>query len=172
MTLVGGAILLFAFFSIIFYTFINGISPMPTSAKVQKKLLDSLPSKMEGEIYDLGSGWGTLVLGLARKYPNCTVIGFETSLVPYLVSKFLLMGRKNADILRHDFLQVYLGDASLITAYLYPKVMPQLQLQLDDELSPEALVVTHTFRFPGWEPVRTLHAPDMYKTPIYVYREI
>lgn len=145
---------------------------MPTSSRVQNAFLEALPNNFNGQIYDLGSGWGTLALALGRKYPEATVIGMETSFVPYLVSRILTAGRKNVDILQMDFFSLYLGEADMVVAYLYPKAMNKLGYKLDDELEPNCLVATHTFAVPGWEPFIERKADDIYKTPIYLYREI
>ncbi len=166
------ALFFYVLVSIIYYTFKNGISPMPTGRRVQKGFLEALPKSCKGQIYDLGSGWGTLARALGRKYPEATVIGFETSFVPYLVSRFVTFGCKNVDILQLDFYSLYLGEADIVVAYLYPKAMVKLGYKLDEELEPKCLVATHTFAIPNWEPFVEKRVDDIYKTPIYLYREI
>jgi len=153
------------------YSYCYGISPTPTSPKVQRELLLLLPELKNQEIAELGSGWGTLAFALARHFPTCHVHAYEVSPFPYLVSTifskcFLL---RNVSIKRHDFFQVSLKNISLVVCYLYPEAMQQLKIKLEKELSPEAYILSHTFAIPGWIPVDFARASDLYKTPIYLY---
>lgn len=46
--------------SIIRFSFKNGIPPIPTSLKVKRAFLHSLPQHLEGTILELGAGKGSL----------------------------------------------------------------------------------------------------------------
>jgi hypothetical protein len=63
--------------SIVIWSLRNGISPMPTVAKVKRKLFTVLPDQIPGTIYEFGSGWGSLLIDLGRHYPNHPVLGYE-----------------------------------------------------------------------------------------------
>lgn len=158
--------------SIVFWSLRNGISPMPTSGKAKRRLLGALPGEVKGTIYDLGSGWGTLAIPLARHYPHCRVVGFETSFFPYWFSKvrFLFSRLPNLHLERKDFYQVPLQDAGLVVCYLYPGAMRMLSLKLAEELKPGAWVISNTFSLPGWLASDVLEAGDLYYSKIYVYR--
>ena len=47
-------------------------------------MLAALPVKLEGTVYDLGSGWGGMAFALARRYPGCRVTGFEVPPLPWV----------------------------------------------------------------------------------------
>jgi hypothetical protein len=174
--LVGIVILLGGFLSIlasvVIWSLRNGISPMPTSPKAKKQLLLLLPDDVQGTIYELGSGWGTLLVPLARKYPDCDVVGYETSLCPYIVSRFWIwmLRLPNAKVVRRDFFSVDLREASLLVCYLYPGAMRRLKDKLLGELKPGTCVVSNTFAIPGWIPEATREVGDLYKTKVYLYR--
>lgn len=157
-----------SFASIVIWTIRNGISPMPTSAKVKRALLEALPSKVEGDIYELGSGWGTLALSLAQKYPEGQVIGFETSPIPYWVSR--LIAKPHVQYLRKDLFQANLSKAKMVVCYLYPACMTRLKTKLEHELAQDCLVVSHTFSIPGWKAHKIVEVDDLYKTKIYFYQ--
>ncbi len=159
--------------SIIGFSFKNGISPTPTSKKVKCALMSSLPDDLSGVILELGSGWGSLAFALAKRYPNCQVIAYETSPVPYLfcLGCQLLRRFPNLLFLRKDFFFSSFDKASLVVCYLYPKAMQKLLLKFKKELKSTALVVTHTFSLMGKKPLLTLHAKDLYCTPIYHYQD-
>lgn len=167
-SLVGGIfyplLLLFIAFSILYWTCKNGISPMPTSPKVQRALLNAMPDQIEGTIVELGSGWGTLAFALARRYPNAQVIGYETSHIPYLFS--LLFRRKNLTFVRKDFFKESL-QVTVAICYLYPTAMQRLKEKLESE--GEIAVITHTFAVNGWKAKKIVEVDDLYKTKIYFY---
>lgn len=152
------------------WTLKNGITPMPTSAKVKRALFQGLPEHLEGTIVDLGSAWGTLCFALAKRYPNCQIIGYETSPIPYLVSRLLTLfvKQKNLTFKRRDFFKEPLSNVSMAICYLYPTAMEKLKDKLEKE--GRVLVVSHTFRIPGWTPAKTIQVNDLYHTKIYFYQ--
>ncbi len=160
---------LFILLSICYWTIKNGISPMPTSRKVQRALIKALPDTVTGPIVELGSGWGNLAYSLAKKYEMSEVIGYETSPIPYIVSK-LIFRRNNLCFIRRDFFTEPFQDGSMAVCYLYPGAMQKLKLKLEKEAPHDLLVVTHTFAIPGWVPVKTMEVDDLYRTKIYFYK--
>ncbi len=161
--------------SIIWHTVRIGISPMPTSGKVKFALAQMLPPAdafaKDSFIFDLGSGWGTLLLLLAKRYPHCHIVGIELSPVPYLVSRFRLMfaGVSNVSLMHRNFFDVSLGRASMVVAYLFPICMPELSTKLEKELPKNTPIITHTFSLPNWTPKEEIRATDLYRTRVYLY---
>ena len=146
---------------------------MPTCAKVQKELLSALPEHLEGTILELGSGWGTLAFALGRRYPNCQVIGFEISTIPYLISLLLqrITKQKNVTFKKKNFLKEPLSQATMLVCYLFPVAMQNLKDKLEkDGNNTGQLIVSHTFYIPGWKPEKTLEVPDLYHTKIFFYK--
>lgn len=166
-------VVLCAAVTIIFYTLRNGISPMPTGSRVNRVVLDVLQgTDLSGRVVELGSGWGTLALQIAKHLPLCSVVGYENSPVPYWVSQLLrvILGVSNVAFYRADFYKIPLSDFDGVVCYLYPGAMEKLSEKFESELRPGTLIVSHTFALPGWEPERVVEAPDLYRTKIYVYR--
>ncbi len=163
-----GAILL----SVVFWSLRNGISPMPTARKVKRTLLKVLPRDINGPIYELGSGWGTLLEPLYRLYPNQQIIGFETSPVPRWFSKLrlLYLRQDNVRVDKRDFFTQDLGGAGMVVCYLYPGAMARLRPKLAAELKEGTWVVSHTFAIPGWQAWQVYEVNDLYRTKIYAYR--
>lgn len=169
-------ILLIFFFwvliSIVVWSYRNGITPTPTSSKAKKCLMNALPATMQGNIYELGSGWGTLALPLAKRYPNCRVMGFESSPLPFFVSQIRkrLGNVPNLKLYRHNFFEADLRDANLVVCYLYPGAMRKLKEKFQKELKSGTLIVSNTFAIPGWQPEAVHEVGDLYRTKVYVYR--
>lgn len=158
--------------SVVTWSLKNGISPMPSSSKAKLSLLSLLPVNLGGNVYELGSGWGTLLIPLAKKYPHCQMTGFETSPLPFWSSRLWLSmtNLSNVKLARKDFFFVDLSDASLIVCYLYPGAMKKLNAKFDAELKPGTLVISNTFAVPEWKAESILEIHDLYRTKIYLYR--
>ena len=132
--------------------------------------MQQLPPNLEGTVYELGSGWGTLALPLAKHLPHCHVVGIESSPIPFWVSRALAYKQANLTFRREDFFEASLEDATLVICYLYPGAMEKLKEKFDRELRSGAWVISHTFAIPGWTPWRLEKVPDLYRTKIYIYR--
>ena len=159
--------------SIIFHTFKNGISPMPSSWKAGKAAAELLAGEMEtGSIAELGSGWGTMLSGLTLRLPRCTITGYENSPVPFLFSRLLLyaMRRTQVRIFFRSFYDTPLGSHDAVICYLYPGAMEKLRPKFEQELMEGSIVISNTFAVPGWVPEKTVILNDLYRTPLYLYR--
>jgi trans-aconitate methyltransferase len=156
--------------SVVYWSIRNGISPTPSSSKQTDIILKAVPAELHGSIYDLGSGWGTLAIALAKRFPHCHTTGIENSPIPYAISRMLALfyGLKNLDFLRANFLDLPFEDASLIVCYLYPEGMKKLKSRLEG-LRPGTIIISNTFSVPDWKPAETLLAQDVYRSPVYVY---
>ncbi len=157
--------------SIVWSTLKTGISPMMSSSQACKTILGEIDMDKEGPLIDLGSGWGTLVLAVAQKYPNKQVIGYELSWLPWLVSTILKCSLRldNLTIHRKDFTNVELNTASNLVCYLFPGAMIALQKKLSHEVFNKVTIVSNTFALPSCQPTRVIRLRDFYRTPIYVY---
>ncbi|MRI34476.1 SAM-dependent methyltransferase [Endozoicomonas sp. OPT23] len=156
--------------SIVFWTLELGISPTPTSNRVKQSLKQLLPEDVDGKVYELGCGSGSLLEMLDNKYRNNQVVGLERSPLPWLIARLRFGNNRDTLISKENFLGRNLTDAGLIVCYLCPSLMMALAKKLKRDLPEGCLIISHTFRLPGWEPVKVLQADDLYKTPIYLYR--
>jgi hypothetical protein len=165
--------LIFALLSIVYWSWRNGISPMPSSRKAKRCLLGALSMDIRGPIFELGSGWGTLAFPLARKFPECHVKAYENSLIPFLFSKCRhhLDPLPNLKFYHGDFFKVPLGEARLVVCYLYPEAMRRLKTKFQQELLPGAWLISNTFSIAGWKPKRIYEVGDLYRTKIFLYQK-
>jgi hypothetical protein len=162
----------FIIFLLIFsWSFKNGIGPNPSSAKQTRGIIEQIPTDTVGNIIDLGSGWGTLAIAIAKRFPQATVIGYESSPVPYLFAKvFAGMKRlRNLHFYRKNFLKVNLKDASVIVCYLHRGAMKRLGPKLMKELNPGTRVISNTFSLTELKPSRVIQIDDLFRTKIYCY---
>ena len=158
--------------ALVVYALITGVAPAPTSPRVASVMLSLIPPAIEGVVYELGSGWGSLAVPLARRLPRCTVRALEISPLPWLFSRLrhAVAPLPNLSIRRADFRDVALGDAALVVCYLFPGAMANLESKLEAELKPGTYVLSNTFALPGWRPVAVRRADDLHATTVYLYR--
>src|SRR5262245_47594071 len=133
--------------TIVAWTAINGIGPLPTTGKQKKAMFSALPESVGGTIYELGSGWGGLGVALAKRYPGCRVIGIENSPIPYWISRVVakFSGCQNLEFRWQNIQEHRLSDASLIVSYLHTGAMKKLKPKLERELSGNTWIVSNTF---------------------------
>lgn len=155
------------------YALRTGVPPMASSPAAKRAMLEMLPDRIDGPIYDLGSGWGGLAFALAGRYPNNTVIGIELSPLPYWISRTatLIVRRPNLRFRRADFLRTPLNDAGAATCYLMIGAMRRLEPKLRAEMRTGAVVVSHAFAFVDWEPEARLMVSEAASAWIYRYRQ-
>ena len=168
-------ILLLAIASIIFYGVRLGITPMPSSRKAVATFLDLIPNDTDGNIVDLGSGWGTLAYPVAKQFPDAEVIGCELSPIPWIYSRLkgLFVRRPNLTLHRQSVFDIDLTDADVVVVYLHPAAMRKLGPKFEQELRPGTLVLSNTFPVPTWKPAQTIHLGKSWlstSNDIYVYR--
>jgi hypothetical protein len=125
-----------------------------------------------GPVYDLGSGWGGLVIPLSKKYPDRKIVGYEVSFVPWLVSVLFrsVFRLHNLEIYRKNFLQADLSGAEVLICYLHTEGMSEVAKKLTAERSADGFLISNNFGLPIGQPEKTVKINDFYKSPIYRYR--
>lgn len=124
-----------------------------------------------GAIFELGSGWGNLLIPLAITYPQRQVVGYELSLIPWLTSRILkkTLGLNNLQVYRQNFLHADLSSASVILCYLFPAGMQGLEDKLKADGDKPNYLISNNFALPSNTPCKTLQIDDFYRSPIYLY---
>jgi hypothetical protein len=163
------ALVFVAMMSIVYASWRNGISPMPSSVRVRIAAANEVKRLAKyGTIVDAGSGWGTLSLELARHCPGSRMIGIENSPIPLWTSR-ILARRAGVTFIRGDLYSFPYESADVVVCYLYPGAMKRLDPVLRKRLSPGAHVVSICFALPGWHPERVIACGDTLRTNVYVY---
>ncbi|WP_243431784.1 class I SAM-dependent methyltransferase [Aliamphritea spongicola] len=145
---------------------------MPSSKKARQAVLQLSADTGTGPVYELGSGWGNLLIPLARQYPERKIVGYELSLVPWLTTLILikLLRLKNVELHRQNFLKADLSEASVLLCYLFPEGMQAIADRLAaGHMTPQYLI-SNNFSLPSHHPVNVLHLTDFYKSPVYLYK--
>ena len=158
--------------SIVWSTIRVGISPMPSSNKARNAIVKLTENTGTGPIYDLGSGWGGLAVRLAKQYPQRQIVGYEASLLPWLVSLWYkhLAGLNNLTFKKQNFLEVEFASADLLVCYLHTQGMAEIAQKLSHQGNFAGYLISHNFALPSTPPEHTLTVADFYRSPVYRYR--
>jgi trans-aconitate methyltransferase len=165
------AITFLAAASIIWFSLATGIGPVPSTRRARQAMLAVVQAAPAGPVMDLGSGWGTLAIAAARRFPEREVVGYELSWVPWAVSWLLkhAFALNNLSFRREDFLRADVSKASVLLCYLFHRGMQPLAEKLARE-GPPAVLVSNTFALPSAQAEEVTQLDDLYRTRIYVYR--
>jgi len=145
---------------------------MPSSNKAYNTMMKLAEETGSGAIVDFGSGWGNFVIPMAKKYPQRQIIGYELSLLPWLISTLLkkVLGLKNLTIYRQDFYKADLCKASVLVCYLFPKAMEKIKQKLLKEQHQVNFLISNNFALPSSEPYKVMQLDDFYRSPVYLYK--
>lgn len=136
--------------SLLAFQFITGVPPMPAHAGEVMDVVALLKQAGIAEraiVYELGCGWGSLVIALAKAFPHAQIRGIELSPLPYWVARLRTRHMPNVRLQRGDLFERDLRDADAVTSYLMIKSMPRLAALLDRMLRPGTPVVCISFWF-------------------------
>lgn len=158
--------------SILWSTLRTGMPPMPSIGRAPGAMLALVEAPPRGAIVDMGSGWGTLAIRFARRFPENRVVGYEVSFFPWLVSVLLarLMGLRNLAFHRRDFREADLEGVEVLLCYLMPEGMQAVAQRLERDPGSVRWVISHCFALRGREPEAVIELADLYATPVYRYR--
>ena len=104
-------------------------------------------------VIDLGSGDGRIVIAAVKQFGAKRALGVEINekSVAYARAKAAEAGiADRAQFEAQDLFTTDVAAATVVTVYLFPKIMPRLRDKLLRELKPGTRVVSHDFPFPGW----------------------
>ena len=142
---------------------------VPTPQAVVDAMLDLAKVTADDFVVDLGSGDGRIVLTAALRY---SARGMGVDIDPELVDRSNNEAEKRGigdriKFVQQDVMQANVGEASVLTLYLLPGMMHNLQSKLASELRPGTRIVSHDFSFGDWKADRevTIDIPEKYGQP-------
>ncbi len=158
--------LLFVVVSILWTNYL-GAPWAPTSLSKINTMLTMAEVGENDLVYDLGCGDGRIIVTAAVRF-RARAVGFEIDPLRYLWCQIIItvLGiRDRVQVIYGNFFQQDLSPASVVTCYLLPDTNIKLEKKLMSELQSGTRVVSHSFLFPGLNPV----VKD-YKKKIYYYQ--
>lgn len=143
---------------------------LPTRTQEKRRLLALARIRPGEQVVDLGSGDGRLVFAAARDH-GARAVGYEVSLLPYLVSRIgrLFSPGLDVDFRFRDFFHADLSAADAVVCFLTPAAMRRLGPKLAREMKPGSRFVSLAFSVPGM-PFARKDKPTPASTAIFVYQ--
>ena len=150
--------------SLLAFQVMTDVPPMSASSAEAADIIALLKQANLSEqaiVYELGCGWGMLVVALARAFPDAQIRGIEMSPFPYWIGRLRTRNMPNVFLQRGNFYNYDLRDADAVTCYLMIKKMSKLANFLDEMLKPGTPVVSLTFWFRDREVVAVKNGPGL-----------
>jgi hypothetical protein len=172
------AVMLLIVLSIVYMSWRNGISPMPSSTHARQVVVNEVKQLGKpGTLVDIGSGFGTLVMHIAQQCPEWKIIGLENSPIPLwmsriaarITSKIKGISLNGVKLMKGNVYSYSYEEIDAIVCYLYPGAMKKLKGIFERRLPSGTTIISICFAIPGWEAERVITCRDMYRTKVYVY---
>ncbi len=146
--------------------------PVPSDKKVRDAVLKEIETTLSCSsnkiIMDLGSGWGSFLIPLAKQFPAHSFIGIEKAFLPYFYAKIKGRRFKNLRFERQNFFLSDISKADIVILYLIAHIMPRVTQKCLSEMKNGAVIYSNHFPLTNIQPVRIQtcgHSFDRY----YVY---
>lgn len=117
-----------------------------------KNVTEQVPLENVTSIIDIGSGWGTAVFYLAKKFPLAHVFGVEIHPVLHILAsirKFFDFSKgRNIHFIRRDAAALKYGEYDCVFLFMLPSFMQGILIpKLEKELKKGAKVLCYGFPF-------------------------
>ena len=157
-------VIAFTTFILLILWMLSGLGGKVPYVSVPQKVLPDLyrvlKLKDDSVLYDLGSGDGKVLFYLSKKVNNARYIGIENRIFPFIIARFTkwLNNKtfKNVKIIKKNFFDMDLSDATHIFVYLYPNMLDDLLVKLEKELRPGTILVSVSFQFTLKRPTKEI----------------
>lgn len=128
--------------------------PVRSSGKLKQAILNEVEKYLQKapkgqQVVDLGSGWGTLLLPLAKKFPQHKFVGIERAFTPFYISRFRARKLANVEFIREDFFAYDLGKTNVVMLFLIGFMMPKVTEKCLKELPKGAKIYASRFALSG-----------------------
>lgn len=155
-----------------FYQIKLGTRPRATPQSVIDEMASILQSLRDnGTFVELGSGYGGLIFGMARRVPDWEFVGIEQSPTPWLLSNLRSIGKSIGNY------RFYIGDAATISLRNYDVVfidqnatiLKKWESGLARRLEAGTLLFTLNAQLPRVKPISKQTIDDVHT--LYVYQK-
>lgn len=144
---------------------VAGAPYIPTPTSIVDRMLTLAKVGPNDYLIDLGSGDGRLVIAAVAKYKARGGMGVEIdrSLVKHATDQAEKAGvADRVKFVAGDLFVADIEQATVVTLYLLPSMMGDVEAKLRKELKPGTRVVSHDYPLPSWTPadVITFDTPE------------
>ncbi len=146
---------------------------VPSVGKAKECMLSCAREKLKQAhssmtVVDMGSGTGTLLIPLAKEFPQHRFIGLEWDRIPYLFARYKSRDLKNIQWHCENFMTYSCREADVIFCYILKTAQNRVGRKLANEIKSDCLVISELFTLPQLEEIQ------QFKTgigvPVYLFR--
>lgn len=141
-----------------------------TSGSGCKVVAEILGRENGARFVDLGSGSGSVLAHVARRFPSLNCEGVELAPIPYWISRARLAFFGNCRVQWKDFWSLDLSRYDVVYAFLSPVPMSQLWEKVRNEMRPGTLFISNSFPVMGVAPEEIITVPGPIKRKLYLWR--
>ena len=126
---------------------------VPTPEEVIEKMLEVAKVTPNDVVYDLGCGDGRIVVAAAKKGARAVGIDIDPQRIKEANAR--AQAEKvtaRARFIENDLFEANIGEATVVTLYLLPRLNEKLKPKLLKELKPGTRIVSHAFDMGDWTP--------------------
>jgi len=141
-----------------------GAGWIPTPKKVVRKMLQLASVGADDTLFELGSGDGRIIFMAAIEF-GAKAVGIEADPVRVLWTLFWIRLKglnDQVNVLWGNFFKKDLSAASVVTIYQSTNINNRLKDKLMRELKPGTRVISHSFTFDSWEPIKVDEGSKVY----------
>ncbi|MFZ2192995.1 MAG: methyltransferase [Candidatus Moraniibacteriota bacterium] len=143
---------------------------LATNKSVISKISRHIDLKNKKKFYDLGSGNGSLISYVAKKYPELECVGVEYNIGAYtqaLIRRYF--SKVKVSYQRKDFFKIDISSADVIYVYLFPGIINRLEKKFATELRQGTLVIANSFPLKFKKPKKIIKGKDRALDTLYIY---
>jgi SAM-dependent methyltransferase len=147
---------------------VAGAPYVPTPTVIVDRMLTLAKVGPGDYVIDLGSGDGRLVVAAVEKYKARGGMGVEIDPALVRIANDNAAKAGVADRVKFeqgDLFKAGIEQATVVTLYLLPDMLGDVQAKLRKELKPGTRVISHDYPLPSWKPidVQTFDLPEKVK---------
>lgn len=142
-------------------TYIKGPPYIPSSNSTINNAIKLAKLKPTDTVIDLGCGDGRFLVAAS---PHCKkAIGYETSLLTFIVAKIKTRKYKNIQIKYKNFWKVDHSEANVIFCFLLLNLMPKFHQEIFQNLPAGTRVISNTFKLPNTQIKKQIESVLLYE---------
>ena len=138
----------------------TGAPFLPTPRRIVDAMLPLAAIQPGERVYDLGCGDGRLVFAAAAC--GADAVGYEFSLLSYLLAKARSLFHRRAHIAFRNFWKQDYRDAAVVFCFLTMDTMKRFEREIWPPLKPGCRVVSHAFKMPSIPVTREMGGAVLY----------
>lgn len=144
----------------------------PSFGNMKKLSLDEarkvLSTQKNLRVVDLGCGTGTLLLPLAKEFPQHHFVGYDWDFFVIQIIKFKARNLKNVEIVQSNFMKADISSFDLLLCFLDTAAAADLSVGMNERIKSGAVIISNAFELKDMTPQKILDAKS-YGMPLKIY---